>query len=96
MNMADTEDTTIPTRLTDDSTTWVKACSILKGTREVLDGLRDEIATIRAADPDRMFPKGMGERVALVEALNEVNKSLAADLRSVARTSGLTIPKGLE
>jgi hypothetical protein len=91
---ASTANVDVPLPLTEDSEVWQKACSLLIGTRQVLAQLREEVAIIRAAHPGKpLNAPGQGERMALIEALMDTDKSLATDLWKISRSSGLVRPE---
>lgn len=80
---------------TDSTELWQKSLAILAGVREVVEELHAQRAAIQNANPGKMFPPGCGERASLIEALQDVNRSLSADLMRFARSSGLKFPEDL-
>lgn len=82
-------------RFSDETEVWQKSLAILTGVREVLSELRTQIEAVQQANPGKVSPPGYGDRAALVDALQDTNRSLSEDLRCLARSSGLTLPEGL-
>ena len=95
MTTKSTEPTIDTAPFHDQTEVWTKSLSILMGIREVLAETRAQTEAVTQANHGQLFPKGYGERAALIEALSEADRTLAWDLRRLAKANGLTLTERL-
>ena len=85
--------TDTPATRSEDMDAWTMSTSVYIGLHQAISKAREEREHLIAGAEGNPFAKGMRPNAMLIEALIEAERNLSADLRSIARSSHLQMPK---